>query len=541
MPTNTTDSYVPIVHADLVKGVQATTAHLVTPGKWYDSLNMRFRQGRAYQIPFLINYFQLSARDGYDCQAIVNVLVSDTASSLFAFTSIHLYQITTGATPTATQVDGGVGFLNSNSWDRWAYFVNQSGLYFVNPSNTVKWYNFTSIVDLIDITTTSPNHVGGTKWKAAYIENFASHLVLADVNDGTGNFYPQRIVWSDVNDFTQFTPLVTNEADFFDLDNVVDNSPLGLRITGLKVLNGVCMVYTSNSIYQMQYVGIDAGVMQINRTVANVGNMFPYGLAAIDKQHFFIGEDDFYVYNGAWVQSLGKDVFERFLLDLHPLQAYRNRTWVFIDKFNTEIQWHYCSASSTGPTDKVVIFNYKEGSFYFIESRGCACGFKSTIQTYTSIAQLTGTISALSGSIMNLNTGTTANFNLFGVGNATIVREEIPSDALSSLRPQSDPFLVSPDYFYNDLQGVKEVSSLYVDASWTVATGVAVTLSARKYLSEDVKWVTAGTWTPSLPEGRLSFPRQAGRVFRYQFTGQAARNLQFYAFAENVYNAMTEK
>jgi hypothetical protein len=506
-----------ILYDDVGGGIsRATAPHKIDRSKWFDSLNMRFRSGRAEQIVPLAQLVRVS-EDGNDTTSLLvmtPVTISATASTMVAVSQKFLYSIN-AITLDNTRVNSGAAFSLGNAWTRWEFFTHETGFYFCNPFNPVKKYTATGgVVDLITV---------GTVYRATYIENFYGHVVLGNVNDNS-SFWPNRVVWSDKDDFSDFVPISTNEADLFDIEQVYGTSPNGIGITGLRKLGNELFIYTSNSIWGMAYVGLQAGVMQITSRVRDVGNYFPYGLASVRDTHFFIGQDDFYKFDGVSVEPIGMDVRDYFFADIHPLLQYQNLTHCEVNIELQEITWYYCSKANTvGTIDKAVVYNYAEKLFYPIDGRGVTCVVRAKIQTYKRIDDFLGTtINGLSGSIQALSNSNAFEVNLFGTYDTYVLREATLADPASAVIEESEPFLESGDIHRGTILGFKELESMGIDASYTHGTGVKVEVSQRDYLANPVVFAEVGNWLPTVQERRLSLPRSAGRVARYRFTATGA-------------------
>lgn len=420
----------------------------------------------------------------------------------------------------------------------------------------------------------------GPWYAAKYLDIFHRHLVMANVSSSEGAF-PARFAWSDINDYTDFQPTSTNEADFFDLDDGIDAGPFGLSITGMGVVGDVLAVYTVDSIWIARYVGFDAGVILTEKHTSGVGSAFPYGVVKGPGIHFFISRGDFHMFDGVQVQSIGAPVRQFFFGDKSTAEpgdlSTHERAVAAVWGWNLqslgEIWWFYPSYSSAGfACDSVLIFNYLEGKWYRRGARNISAALESGITTYRWIDLLVNdvaTIDGLTGSgtgqattIDGLAYNYTHNYNIFGLQTGiTLIREEFlnaQDDLVNYITNDTLPYLVTPDFDYGDPQAVKEIDTIYMDAYGEYggaetleepAHAVKVYYSVRDHYSDPVSFTLAGTWTSVLTQKRLSVPRLAGRIFRFKLEFQPSTNsstydrviVQFFAFAENVYNEQQEQ
>ena len=97
----------------------------------------------------------------------------------------------------------------------------------------------------------------------------------------------------------------------------------------------------------------------INRVASNCGTLSNKSTVAIQDQLFYMGHNDFFLFNGG-IQAIPCPVHEYIFGDLNKSQAAKIYGGLNPD-FN-EIIWFYPSASST-ENDRYVIFNHKEGSW----------------------------------------------------------------------------------------------------------------------------------------------------------------------------------
>jgi hypothetical protein len=477
----------------------------------------------------------------------VVAVVNGSNQLIFFLTDSSLY-LYSSLTNTITLIQA--GFNPPAGFSRWAVYSHSTGLYFTNLYNDIKWFDLTTVWDLVshgELTQVPPLTPGtyGPHYQGKYIENFYNHLVVANLSDGI-SLYPNRVAFSDVLNFPNFAPTVTNEADYYDLETPA-TTDLGLGVTGLKRLGDLCIIYTEDSIYNMAYVGFNNGVMQLQQQIDSLGCTYPYSLVALNRLHYFIGLDDFWTYDGVSVQSIGDDIRDYFFNDVSSNLQFSQRTYGSVDTSLYEITWRYCSNQSTGEYDKAVVFNYKESIWYPIEGRNVSAFLSKGGSTYVPI-DLLNTLEPTIGTLGNY-TPTIAGLNvsvatpvLFGKDLGDIYTEAAPGDATSLVVEESDPYLESGDIFYGDAQMVKEIDTIYIDAGWAEGSCLQVWVSSRDFISSPLNYQLVGNWTPGLLEQRLSGVRTVGRIYRFKFifkglqsTGKQSRAATFVMFGENVY------
>ena len=178
----------------------------------------------------------------------------------------------------------------------------------------------------------------------------ASRFVLGfGVNDyGSAVQNPMLIRWSDQEDYTQWTPAVTNQAGSFTLS---DGSQI---ITAMQSRQEI-LVWTDSAIYSMQYLG-PPYVWGFQLLADNLSIAGPNAPAAANNVVYWMGIDKFYMYSGR-VETLYCPLRQYIYGNINSSQSFQ-----FFSGTNegyNEIWWYYCSADST-TIDRYVIYNYLE-------------------------------------------------------------------------------------------------------------------------------------------------------------------------------------
>ena len=169
----------------------------------------------------------------------------------------------------------------------------------------------------------------------------------------TGSVDPMLIAFSDQEDPLQFQPLTTNTAGSLRLSS------------GSKIIGGVksrqeILVWTDTSLYSMQFIGppFTFGINLINE---NSGLIGPKAAVTAPNGVFWMGYDNFYLYNGS-VRKLPCSVLSYVFDDFNSSQAYK--VVAFTNTQYDEVGWYYPSGSST-EIDRYVIYNYGQNVWYY--------------------------------------------------------------------------------------------------------------------------------------------------------------------------------
>jgi len=144
-------------------------------------------------------------------------------------------------------------------------------------------------VDISDIDSLS--EIGLTR--ASTIYSWKGIILLGDVIMD-GQSIPHRVVWSDLNAPTSFTPANDSIAGFQDLG-------YGERIIKMMEMGDYLLIYTNKSIWQVSVIG-GASVFNFRQAYSQPESgeaclAFPNTLASSGQDHYFLGRDGVYNFN----------------------------------------------------------------------------------------------------------------------------------------------------------------------------------------------------------------------------------------------------
>ena len=187
----------------------------------------------------------------------------------------------------------------------------------------------------------------------------ASRFVIAmGTNDPTGVYAtvaqdPLQIRWSAQENYTVWTPAITNQAGDYRLSR-------GSEIIAAQQTRQEILIWTDAAVYSMQYLGPPYvwgfQIMGDNTSVAG-----PNVVSVANNITYWMGADKFYMYSGR-VETLPCALRQYVYDDINMLQSYQ-----FFSGTNegyNEVWWFYCSANSN-TIDKYVVFNHLERTWYY--------------------------------------------------------------------------------------------------------------------------------------------------------------------------------
>lgn len=157
-----------------------------------------------------------------------------------------------------------------------------------------------------------------------------------------------------------------SQEDITDWESRPDNTAGSLRISsGSGIISAVktrqqILVFTDVSVHALQYVGAP---FTFGLTELSVGTTIaaPNAAVAVNDSVFWMGEGDFYVYDGR-VTKLPCTVREYVFNQLDNAQA--NKVHASHNSEHSEIWWFYASVGSE-ENDSYVVYNYEQRIWYY--------------------------------------------------------------------------------------------------------------------------------------------------------------------------------
>lgn len=394
--------------------------------------------------------------------------------------------------------------------------------------------------------------VGYKRIYGKYVVVFYNHLVIAhfaegvyDVSTGVKDGYnaqttPWRVAWSDRDNPDNFFATDINEADGKDLPFGDTDDATALGVTGMECYRNQVFFFLSNEMYSMTYVGLP-NVMQIECLNFNVGSAFQHGVVKTPAGLFFISKDNICMFDGTSIQKVGLKFRDIFFAEI-PGESDTNRQKLFgfFDKQKSEVVWTYLTYVGTYLQGRQMILQLDTGDIYFRNTPSSAMTSSLSIRA----------ICPVIGSFQKLLYGGngTTDILLDGVAaDASNNSANFMTDAISIAGAASftNPEAQTQDCVFDNISHVKEVDSMFLDASYDNGSGIEVSTSARQYASDKSFTALSTAWVTTVPEGRLSLPRTAFRVISYKFKclGSLASNYIIRSWGEWILGAKdtTEK
>lgn len=180
------------------------------------------------------------------------------------------------------------------------------------------------------------------------------HVIAFGCNPlGSSTQDPLLIRFSDQENAADWTPTTTNTAG----DLLVGS---GSRIVTAVETRQQILVFTDISVHAMQYLGppFTFGINMMAEGTTIVG---PNAAVAVDDSVFWMGQTEFYVYNGS-VQKLPCSVRDYVFSNFNTNQI--EKVFCSTNTSFAEIWWFYPSANSD-TLDRYVVYNYEQNVWYY--------------------------------------------------------------------------------------------------------------------------------------------------------------------------------
>lgn len=258
--------------------------------------------------------------------------------------------------------------------------------------------------------------------KATNMATGAGFVMICDTNDATNGDQPDRWYCSAYQDETDWTPSVTTECA---TGRLVDTpGPL----TGVASFGDGFVAFKPNSMYFGQYVGAPA-VFDWQQIPGEVGVRNKDSICVVGNEIYFLGNDQFYVYQGSRPIPIGTPIREWFFkTEINP--AYAFMTQAVWDRPNQSVWFFYCSTNSTNALDKAVVYHVPTQRWGSVTmSIEAAANYLSDPITYATIGSLYTTYADLPTGISYDSPFWTAQAEVLAVANTSHVVQTLSGNA----------------------------------------------------------------------------------------------------------------
>ena len=209
----------------------------------------------------------------------------------------------------------------------------------------------TNGVDKVRKWTGSGNNsaLSGDPPKAKYCEYLSPYLLLANVDDGST--YPWKVQWCDTGDPEEWA---TGNSG----SEVLADEPS--EIKQIKKMNEYVACYKKNSLWLGRKVAT-SDVFNFDCIQTGVGLASPRAVIDINGQHYFMGFNDFYIWNGSRLESFGGAVRDVVFSTIDKDNI--DRSFAIEVSEDNEI-WFFIVESGQSWANAIYKYNYVNGYWY---------------------------------------------------------------------------------------------------------------------------------------------------------------------------------
>ena len=191
--------------------------------------------------------------------------------------------------------------------------------------------------------------------KQVLVSDRDRHIVAFGCDGETtiGTQDPLLIRFSDAESTTTWNALATNSAGELRVGS-------GSEIICAVETRQQIIVFTDSSLHAMQFLGppFTFGISQLSENITIMG---PMAAKAVDDTIFWMGQEDFYVFDGR-VQKLPCAVRSYIFDDFNVAQ--NQKVFAALNSTFDEVWWFYPSGDST-EIDRYVIYNYQDKAWSY--------------------------------------------------------------------------------------------------------------------------------------------------------------------------------
>lgn len=310
----------------------APDADPTTPGVMTDCVNMVPYLTGMESAPSAITPTEAPALAA-DCLGAAVVTTLDNARRVIAGTTTALYELSGGAWNDRKKVGGYTGSADT----RWSITQFGTSTLAANRADTIQ--RSTGVgVSFADIATAP---------KAEIIFSVGSFVMALNTNDGAEK--PDGWHCSASFDDTDWTPsTLTLSAR----GRLVSSS--GVITAGAR-LGEYAVAYKEKSIYLGQYVGAPAVWDWIQAPGDEVGCVGKDAICDIGGAHFFVGADNFWMFDGTRPIPLADNLVRQWFYDNCSAQ-YRYRTKCTFDRHNNRV-WVFFPSQGSDTCDEALVYH----------------------------------------------------------------------------------------------------------------------------------------------------------------------------------------
>jgi hypothetical protein len=297
-------------------------------------------------LPFGSHYASFPSLTPYSTNALagpalgfISTTDKDGASFAYAADASALYRLADSTFYDATR---GSGSYATDGYDRWE---------FAQWGERIIATNYTDDIQQITLGASNFAALAGSPPKARHMAVIRNFLVLGNVTDwSSGVALANRVHWSGFENVETWVPALSTQCDYQDLQG---EGGWIQRIIGGEYGT----IFQERSIRRMTYVGTPL-VFQFDEIEPGAGTPAPDSVVRAGSKIFYLGHDDFYVFDGLRSIPIGHErVFNTFHDDFD--ENYYHKVVAGVHPAHPFVFWIYPNESAIeGNPNRIMVYNW---------------------------------------------------------------------------------------------------------------------------------------------------------------------------------------
>lgn len=272
-----------------------------------------------------------------EIQGLALVLVTNGSARLFIGTASKIEEFSGSSLSDRSRVGGYTAGANRWRWAAYGDFVYA-----------------TDKIDAVQKSTGGAFADQATIPKCDFIDRIGDFLIIASTNEATNGDQNDRWWCSALGNTDDFVPSIATQC----VTNRLTDSPG--PITASKGLGDNWIIYKANALYKGTYQG-PPDVWAFERVSTDVGCISSESIITVGYSHFFLGNDNFYVFDGALPRPIPNNLRNWFFDRLQ--RAYAYKTQGLYDRARSMLYWFFPGPTGDGALSEYMAFNLKTGKW----------------------------------------------------------------------------------------------------------------------------------------------------------------------------------
>jgi hypothetical protein len=273
----------------------------------------------------------------------------------------------------ASVADSGRVYRDTYNASQWHFTQFGPNVLAVDNNSKVQYWEVNQSVSFEDASADAP--------VAKYITTVRDFVVTANVG-GVAN----KVQWSDINDFTNWTSGSASQSDFQLL-------PDGNTIQGITG-GEFGIIFLEKAIVRMSYVGSPL-FFQFDTIARNLGCLASGSITQFGAMSFWLADDGFYSTDGNTVTPIGVEKIDRYFFDKLDYNSLSTIS-ASIDPVNKLVVWNY--PKSAGGRE-LLMYNWQIQRWSRADTDVTTMAYAATATTTLEALDNFGTIDTLPASL----------------------------------------------------------------------------------------------------------------------------------------------